>query len=173
MPQRYLSHLRVRKRQGARHAGLLLVAGRALPCAIGRAGFTRAKREGDGATPCGMLRPGWLWRRGRPVPTGLPWRLTQPADGWCDDPADRRYNRPVRLPCRASHERMWRDDALYDAVIELDWNRWPAVRGRGSAIFLHVARPGFAPTEGCVALRRADLLRLLPRLGPRTRLMIG
>jgi L,D-peptidoglycan transpeptidase YkuD (ErfK/YbiS/YcfS/YnhG family) len=67
---------------------------------------------------------------------------------------------------------MWREDRLYDCVVEIGWNRHPVVKGRGSAIFLHVARPGFAPTEGCVALRRADLLRLLPRLSKRTRIVI-
>ena len=88
-------------------------------------------------------------------------------DGWCDDPADGRYNRPIRLPAGASHEEMWREDRLYDIVGVLDWNLRPRVRGGGSAIFLHVAREGFAPTAGCIALRLGDLKRLLAQAGPR------
>ncbi|TXN62456.1 L,D-transpeptidase family protein, partial [Methylobacterium sp. WL18] len=103
-----------------------------------------------------------------------PLRATRPGDGWCDDRRDRRYNRPIRLPAPGvSAEAMWRDDGLYDVVIDLDYNRAPIRKGRGSAIFLHIARDGYRPTEGCVALARADLLRLLGRLGPRTRLRIG
>ncbi len=80
-----------------------------------------------------------------------------PNDGWCDDPGDRRYNTAVRLPCDARHEALWRDDGVYDVIGILGWNDTPVVRGRGSAIFLHVARPDFAPTEGCIALALPDL----------------
>ncbi|KMO27857.1 L,D-transpeptidase catalytic domain protein, partial [Methylobacterium variabile] len=112
-------------------------------------------------------------RLGRRPATPLPLRPIRPDDGWCDDPRDRRYNQPLTLPAPGiSAERLWRDDGLYDLVIDLDYNRGPIRRGRGSAIFLHVARPGFRPTEGCVALRRPDLVRLLRRLGPATRLTI-
>ena len=96
--------------------------------------------------------------------TPLPVRAIRRHDGWCDASADRNYNRPVRLPYPASAERLWREDALYDVVVVLDYNERPRVRGRGSAIFMHVARPGYAPTEGCIALARAHLLRLLERL---------
>ncbi len=94
-------------------------------------------------------------------------------DGWCDDPGSRAYNRPIALPSPLRHERLWRDDALYDLVVDLDWNRRPARPGRGSAIFLHAARPGFAPTEGCVAVDRRFLARLIARIGPRTVIRIG
>ncbi len=84
--------------------------------------------------------------------------------GWCDQPGDRSYNRPVLLPYPASHERMMRDDRLYDAVLVLDWNIRQRRRNKGSAIFLHLARPGFAPTEGCIAVSRRTMARLLPLL---------
>ena len=114
------------------------------------------------------------WRKDkvRRPRTKLPIRIIRPDDLWCDDPVDRNYNRAVRAPYPASHEKMWRADGVYDLVVELGWNDRPRIKGRGSAIFMHVARPGFLPTEGCVALRRADLERLLPWLGPETRVVI-
>ena len=78
----------------------------------------------------------------------------------------------MRLPYRAARESMWRDDGLYDLLVEIDWNFRPRIKGRGSAIFLHVARPGFEPTAGCVALEVAELRRLLARLVPATRMVI-
>jgi L,D-peptidoglycan transpeptidase YkuD (ErfK/YbiS/YcfS/YnhG family) len=142
-----------------------------MPCALGRSGPTRAKREGDGATPIGRYKilSGYFRqdRMKRPRAAIRLKALTREM-GWSDDPADRRYNRPVRLPATCRHERMWRDDALYDLVLDLSYNRGPIVPGRGSAIFLHVAQPGFGPTEGCVAVPRCAIARLVERIGPDT-----
>jgi L,D-peptidoglycan transpeptidase YkuD (ErfK/YbiS/YcfS/YnhG family) len=138
-----------------------------LPCALGRAGRRARKREGDGATPVGrwqLLRVLYRADRVRRPATGLPVETITPDGGWCDDPADRNYNRFVRLPYAASAEHLWRADHLYDIVVVLNHNTVPRMRGAGSAIFMHVAKPGFAPTEGCIALRRRDLLLLLRRL---------
>jgi L,D-peptidoglycan transpeptidase YkuD (ErfK/YbiS/YcfS/YnhG family) len=110
-------------------------------------------------------------RRPRPE-TLLPLRGIRPSDGWCDASLDRRYNRHVTLPYPASAEAMWRDDGLYDFVLDLGWNRGQIRPGRGSAIFLHVARPGFLPTEGCIALEAGALRRLLRLIGPKTELVI-
>lgn len=96
---------------------------------------------------------------------GLTVRATRPSDGWCDDARDGNYNRKVRLPYAASAETLWRDDRIYDVIVVLDHNRRPRARGRGSAIFMHVARPGYAPTAGCIALSLADLRHLLGALG--------
>ncbi|KQP77557.1 MULTISPECIES: L,D-transpeptidase family protein [unclassified Methylobacterium] len=173
-----LPHLRVRALVTDRSRGQLLAGGAIVPCALGRAGITQTKREGDGASPRGRFRlRGGVYRpdhfASRPA-SPLPLAPSAPGDGWCDDARDRRYNRPIALPAPGvGHERLWREDGLYDLVVDLDYNRGPIRRGRGSAIFLHVARPGFLPTEGCVALRRADLVRLLRRIGPRTHLWIG
>ena len=173
-----LSRLVVRASVADRRRGQVLAGPAVIPCALGRGGIGRVKREGDGRTPRGAFRlraGGFRADRVGPRPRSLlALRAIRPRDGWCDDPADRRYNRPLRLPCPGvGAERMWREDGLYDLVIDLDYNRGPIRPGRGSAIFLHVARPGYPPTEGCVALERADLVRLLRRLGPRTRLAIG
>ncbi len=100
--------------------------------------------------------------------TLLPVSPIGPNDGWCDDPRDRNYNRPVRLPYPAGHEQMWRKDHLYDLVVVLGYNDGPRSRGRGSAIFMHLAAPDFAPTAGCIALREADLRSLLAIAGSHT-----
>jgi L,D-peptidoglycan transpeptidase YkuD (ErfK/YbiS/YcfS/YnhG family) len=146
------------------------------PCAVGRSGCRVRKREGDSATPIGRWRlRAVLYRPDRVLRprTALPVRAIRRADGWCDAPADRNYNRPVRLPYRASAERLWREDALYDIVVVLDHNERPRSRGRGSAIFIHVARSGYAPTEGCIALARPHLLHLLERVGTAATVCVG
>lgn len=165
--------LRVLSRSATR--GTLQWAALALPCAIGRGGIRAGKREGDGATPLGCWRLRLVFYRPdrgfRPV-TALQARPLRPADGWCDATADRNYNRQVRHPYPASAERMWREDALYNVVVVLDYNVRPRVRGKGSAIFIHVARPGFLPTEGCVALRIQDMRKLLALLPRRACLVV-
>jgi len=139
-------------------------------CAIGKGGIVAArdKREGDGATPAGT----WplrrvLYRPDRVVAPlcALKLNAIDPDDGWCDDPEHDDYNRMIVRPHPARHERLWRDDGLYDVVIPLGYNDSPPVSGRGSAIFLHVARPDYAPTEGCVALELGALLAFLADCG--------
>jgi len=129
-------------------------------CALGRGGIRTDKQEGDGATPVGVLplrRVFYRADRVAPPACRLPVEPLAPADGWCDDPADAAYNKRVTLPHPARHETLWREDGLYDLVGVLGWNDTPVVRRRGSAIFLHLARPDLAPTEGCVALAGRDL----------------
>jgi L,D-peptidoglycan transpeptidase YkuD (ErfK/YbiS/YcfS/YnhG family) len=145
-------------------AGFATWNGRRMRCALGRGGVAQVKREGDGATPAGILpMRRALYRPDRETApaTRLPLVPLLPNDGWCDAPDDPLYNRPVTLPYRAHAEKLWREDRLYDLVVVLGWNDAPAAPGLGSAIFLHLAAPGFAPTEGCVALDRDDLLLVL------------
>jgi L,D-peptidoglycan transpeptidase YkuD (ErfK/YbiS/YcfS/YnhG family) len=159
-----------------RSRGVLRCGALTFSCALGRSGVTHLKREGDGATPAGRLRLIFLyWRRDRlsQPPSGVRGRPLRRHDGWCEDPAHGRYNQPIRLPSAAGHEAMWRDDRLYDIVGVLDWNMRPRVRGRGSAIFLHLCRPGYAPTAGCIALTLADLRRLLAAAGSHPEFLIG
>jgi L,D-peptidoglycan transpeptidase YkuD (ErfK/YbiS/YcfS/YnhG family) len=170
-----LALLRVRSRPGEPCRGWLTAGSLRLAVALGRSGIRADKREGDGATPRGrfrLLRVWWRPDRGSRPATRLPVRRIGPADGWCEDPADRRYNRPIVLGEGAGGDRLRRDDALYDLVIELDHNTRPRVAGRGSAVFIHVARPGFAPTAGCVALASRDLRRLVTRLSGKSRISI-
>jgi L,D-peptidoglycan transpeptidase YkuD (ErfK/YbiS/YcfS/YnhG family) len=143
--------------------------------AVGRAGVKGDKHEGDGATPAGtyalmsvLYRPD---RIAAPL-SRLPVKSLAPSDGWVDEPADANYNRPVSLPYPASAERMWREDGLYDVLVIIGYNMEPVVPGAGSAIFLHIATPDFAPTAGCVAVRKEVLLGLLPLLAPGSKIAI-
>src|SRR5215813_11053619 len=155
MRRKALSLIRVRARPGNRTRGILSAGPRSLPVVLGRGGIRANKREGDGATPRGRFRLVRLWwradRHPRP-PTPLPARRITPDLAWCEDTTDRRYNRPFRRSANEPGDRLWRDDRLYDFLIELDHNTRPRVAGRGSAVFIHVARPNRAPTAGCVAL---------------------
>lgn len=147
--------------------------GHTYPCTIGRGGISSRKREGDGATPAGIHRiVGMLYRPDR-IARPASWALPiGPCDLWSDDPAADDYNTMVRAPYNFSHETLRRADPLYDLVILTDWN-WPyAVKGRGSAIFIHQYRRAGYPTEGCVALSRSDLQHIAPRIKFRTRLIV-
>lgn len=161
------------------HDGALrLPDGTAVRCALGWGGLKLAadKREGDGATPVGswpLRRVLYRPDRGAAPETGLPVATIAPDDGWCDAADDPAYNQPVRLPYPASAERMWRDDGLYDIVVILGHNDDPVVPGAGSAIFLHLAKPDFSTTEGCVAITRADMEALLAQAAPGDRLDIA
>lgn len=149
--------------------GWLIAAAVRFPCALGRAGIVASKREGDGGTPAGWLPlREVLYRADRVLPpaTRLPVSPIARDDGWCDDPAHVDYNRRVRLPHPARCETLWRADGLYDLLAVLGWNDDPPVPERGSAIFLHAARPNYAPTEGCVALAVGDLRAVLAMFGP-------
>lgn len=144
-------------------------------CAMGRAGVRVDKREGDGATPAGVfpLRR-VLYRADRlePPRTALPVQAIHPGDGWSDDPDDPLYNRPVARPHPYSHEALWREDGLYDVIVVIGHNDEPVVPGHGSAVFVHVARPDYAPTAGCVALALPDLLALLRDCAPGDHMII-
>jgi L,D-peptidoglycan transpeptidase YkuD (ErfK/YbiS/YcfS/YnhG family) len=160
----------------AARRGVLLLGGAVYPCAFGRSGIAVRKREGDGATPMGRFPLGRVFfrpDRGTRPQTALPTVPLAPDLGWCEDPESPLYNRLVRLPAASRHERMWRDDRLYDICVEIAYNDDPVVKGRGSAIFLHLARPGLPPTEGCVAVAERDMRRLLSRVSPGAMLRIG
>jgi len=150
-------------------AGELKAGMQRFRCAIGRNGARRDKAEGDGATPVGrfpLRRVMYRADRLKLPETALPVTPIAEDQGWCDDPADPAYNRPVRLPFTAGHEALWRDDPLYDVIVVLGHNDSPPVPGKGSAIFMHVARADYGPTEGCIALALGDLLEVLALCGP-------
>ena len=168
--------LRVSAVSGNRSRGHLRYGHLAVPVALGRSGITANKREGDGSTPRGRFRLLRLWWRADRLPrpaTRLPVRPIRDDDAWCEDPNDRRYNRAIKLSPSSQGDRLKRDDHLYDLIIELDHNTRPRVKNFGSAVFIHVARPGFTPTAGCVALQAPALKRLLAALSSRAKIQIG
>jgi L,D-peptidoglycan transpeptidase YkuD (ErfK/YbiS/YcfS/YnhG family) len=173
---RPLTAIGIRSAAGDPRRGWLTAGGQTIPVALGRGGIIANKREGDGGTPKGTFRPRRLWwradRHTRPR-TFLPVRAILPEDGWCEDPHSRRYNRPIRLDRDHGGDRLKRDDHLYDFIVEIDHNTSPRIVGRGSAVFLHLARENFSPTAGCVSMTKSAMLRLLRRLGPQTRIVIG
>jgi L,D-peptidoglycan transpeptidase YkuD (ErfK/YbiS/YcfS/YnhG family) len=155
-------------RSAAAAQGRLQLGGMRVPCALGRSGARALKREGDGATPIGCWRLSQVFYRSdrlRRPRTPLPVRPLSRDDGWCDAVGDRNYNRPVLHPYPASAEKLWRSDTLYDLLVTLDHNVRPRIQGLGSAIFMHLAAPGYAATAGCIALSRSHLLRVLEAVG--------
>ena len=155
--------------------GVLIADGREYPCTIGRGGVKADKREGDLATPIGSFPMRWCYYRPDKIAaptTHLPLLEITANDGWCDDAAHALYNQPVALPFDASHEKLCRDDDVYDLVIPLGYNDDPVKAGKGSAIFMHLMRADGVGTEGCVALKREDLLALLPRFSTQTLVVV-
>ena len=175
MRRRPFTLIRVQTSPGNRTRGVLLAGPLAIPVVLGRGGIRANKFEGDGATPRGRFRLVRLWWRAdrHPRPrTLLPVQRITPNLAWCEDTDDRRYNRPFRRSANEPGDRLWRVDHLYDFIVEIDHNTRPRVARRGSAVFIHVARPNRGPTAGCVALRAGELRRLLVGMGPRTRIDI-
>lgn len=156
----------VRTAPKSRKNGLFQIENKIIPCALGRSGMKPCKFEGDGVTPIGswpiryvMYRPD---RTKRPETT-LPIKIIKPEHGWCDAPFDRNYNRPVPMPYKASAENLWREDMLYDIIVVLGHNDCPRKQKAGSAIFMHVAKPGYPATEGCIALNKKHLHYVLSK----------
>ena len=147
--------------------GQLAIANRLCSCQLGRTGRTARKREGDGATPIGAWPVLSVYYRADRIAkpkTLLPIKVLHPAHGWCDDPRDRNYNRPVTLPYPTSAEQLWRKDHAYDLIVVLDYNFSRRSMHKGSAIFLHLAHDNLRPTAGCLAFSEKDLRQILQRL---------
>jgi L,D-peptidoglycan transpeptidase YkuD (ErfK/YbiS/YcfS/YnhG family) len=171
-----LRQLRVRARAGNRAKGWLTAGPFRIPCALGRAGVVHRKREGDGATPAGTFSLLWGYYRPdrqRPPRGGVAMQAMRKDQGWCEDPTSGCYNRPVRMPFSSNVDRMWRDDNLYDLTIVLDYNFRRRRKEAGSAIFFHHARADLTPTAGCVAIRAADMRKLLARLSDKATMQVG
>nr|WP_082511189.1 MULTISPECIES: L,D-transpeptidase family protein [unclassified Rhizobium] len=170
-----MTRILVRPTPLSRSRAILQVGDLRIPAAIGRSGRTSRKREGDGATPIASMPLRFAYFRSdrkTPLTTRLPLVPIRGTMLWCDAPDHPSYNRPVTAPFTASHETLKRQDRLYDVCVVMDWNMRVRKRGCGSAIFFHIAREDYAPTEGCVAISLRDMKRLLPHLRPSTRLQV-
>jgi L,D-peptidoglycan transpeptidase YkuD (ErfK/YbiS/YcfS/YnhG family) len=168
-PREFLVSARPRHHQ----LGILRLGALAIPCALGKSGIGILKREGDGKTPLAAMEVlfGFYRKDNWPLMSRQPWLLAVNRHlGWCDAPHDRNYNRAIKRPYPASHETLARADGLYDCVIVLDWNMKTRIKNRGSAIFLHIAREEYQPTEGCIAVSRRDMMQLIKVLKPGMRI---
>jgi L,D-peptidoglycan transpeptidase YkuD (ErfK/YbiS/YcfS/YnhG family) len=160
--------------------GILKFGSKTYPCALGKKGVTDEKVEGDQKSPAGKFNLRSIYYRydklSEPIYSKVPLMALLKEDGWCDDPADHAYNKPVMLPYHASAEHLWREDDLYDILVVLGYNDQPTEAGKGSAIFLHVARDladdDYKGSEGCVTLNKSDLIEILPILTQETCLQI-
>lgn len=171
----FVTSIVVRRKAGIRTQGILCVGQHRFLCALGRFGVSALKREGDGATPLARMRclGGFRYNFYRPFPRSvLSFHRIRTYDGWCDASDDANYNRLVRLPYPKSVEKMQREDGLYAIGLILDWNITERKMARGSAIFMHLARDNYTPTEGCIALSRRDMERLLPYINRRTNIIV-
>jgi len=156
-------------------SGILRWKEREYKCALGKGGIKQDKIEGDGATPAGEFPLRAVFYRLDKLPelkTGLEKRILEESDGWCDEPTDPNYNKLVKLPYPSSAENLWRNDDLYDIIVVVGYNDNPPVQGKGSAIFMHVARENYSPTAGCVALSKTDLLEVLKDINEETTIRI-
>ncbi len=155
----------------------LRFAGKSYKCAFGRWGILENKKEGDGVTPMGCFVLREVFYRpdkfAGPPETALPLRPLMESDGWSDDVNRPEYNKLVGLPYIGSHEKLWREDDIYDLIVVLGYNDSPPILGKGSAIFMHIARENYTPTDGCVALAKGDLLEILASVKKETKICIG
>jgi L,D-peptidoglycan transpeptidase YkuD (ErfK/YbiS/YcfS/YnhG family) len=173
--RRHKNNLIVRPAPGKPSRAIVQLGHLTFQAAIGRNGRTALKREGDGKTPIAAMNLLYGFYRGDRDPkviTSLPLRRIGPNMIWCDAPGDPNYNQLMSRPITSSHEEMCRSDGLYDICLVLDWNITARKRGAGSAIFMHMIRPGYLPTAGCVALAPKDMRRLLPHLYPGIKVIV-
>ncbi|WP_306251952.1 L,D-transpeptidase [Parvularcula sp. IMCC14364] len=146
------------------HTGTLSCGNARYPCALGPAGLVSDKAEGDGGTPIARMALKSVFFRADRISapdTKLPIKAITPHDAWCDDPGSSFYNSPVQLPFSHGHEKMWLEENVYDICVILDWNLSPALADKGSAIFFHLARQAYTPTEGCIAVSESDMRSIL------------
>ncbi|WP_455474086.1 L,D-transpeptidase family protein [Bartonella sp. B30(2025)] len=171
----FVSSITIRRQAGGQRRGILCAGQNRFFCALGRTGISALKREGDGATPLAHMRclKGFFGDSYRPfLRSVLPFHRIRIQDGWCDASGDANYNRLVRLPYSNNAEKMYREDGLYDIVVVLDWNITERKMAKGSAIFMHLARKNYTPTQGCIALSRRDMERLLPHMNRQTKIIV-
>jgi L,D-peptidoglycan transpeptidase YkuD (ErfK/YbiS/YcfS/YnhG family) len=147
--------------------------GKTYQCAHGKAGFAAHKIEGDNCSPIGNFPLREVFYRHQKPETKLKTTKIEPNFGWCDDISDPNYNKFVKLPYSSRHEKLWRDDNLYDIIVVIGYNDQPPMPGKGSAIFMHIAKPEYQGTEGCIALSQEDLLEILKNSDEKTKIQIS
>ena len=146
-----------------------------IKCAIGKNGITKNKQEGDLKTPSGIFKLKKIFYRKDRIKlnnTTIKKSYIKKNSGWCDDPASKYYNKEIKSPFKYSAEKLWRKDNIYDLIIVLNYNFNPIIKNRGSAIFLHISKKNYAPTKGCIAINKKDMMNLLVNIKGNTKLII-
>jgi len=146
-----------------------------IKCAIGKRGITRKKVEGDNKTPGGIFKfQGIFYRKDR-LPnfkTSLKKKAIKKNMGWCDDPKSKFYNKLIKFPFNFRAEKLWISQNIYDVILVINYNTKPTIKGKGSAIFLHIAKKKFSPTKGCIAISKKNMSLLLDGINGKTKLRI-
>ena len=147
-----------------------------LKCCIGKCGITNSKKEGDLATPKGVFGLGLLYfreDRNQYFKTKLKKKVIKKNMGWCDDVNSKKYNKEIYFPFKYKAEKLYRKDKIYDIFLNIKYNQSPVVKGKGSAIFLHLTNKNYKPTRGCVAIQKKDFLKILPLINKNTKISIS
>ena len=155
---------------------LLLYKGYKLKCSIGKSGITNSKKEGDLATPKGIFKLGLLYYRkdrNKSFKFKLKKRIIKKNMGWCNDIKSKKYNQEIHFPFKYGAEKLYRKDKIYDIFVNIKYNYSPIVKGKGSAIFLHLTNKKYKATEGCIAIIKKDFLKILPLISSNTKIMIS
>ena len=155
---------------------LLLYKGYKLKCAIGKSGIVRSKKEGDLATPKGTFELGALYYRkdnSQPLKCTINKIIIKKKMGWCNDSRSKMYNQEISFPFKHGAEKLYRKDNIYDLFINIKYNFFPVIKGKGSAIFLHITDGKYKPTEGCIAISKNDFLKILPLINNKTKISIS
>ena len=145
-------------------------------CSLGKAGIKKKTKEGDQVTPKGIFKVIKIYYRKDKIKKIInPIKKIQIKKnmGWCDDPKSDLYNQQIKLPSKFSYEKLYRKDGLYDIILVLNYNTSPIVKKKGSAIFIHIAKRKFKPTEGCIGLKKNDLIKLLKKIKKNTKIKIN
>ena len=146
-----------------------------IKCTIGKNGTTKNKKEGDLKTPSGIFKFKKIFYRKeriRFIKTTLKRKYIKKNIGWCDDPTSKYYNKEIKFPFKGSAEKLWRKDNIYDLIIVLNYNLNPVIKNKGSAIFLHICKKNYAPTKGCVAINKRDMMKLIDNIKINSKLII-
>ena len=153
----------------------LLYKGYKLKCSIGKSGLTNSKKEGDMATPKGLYKLGMLYYRKdriKSLKCKISKKIIKKNMGWCDNPKSKKYNQEISFPFKFSAEKLYRKDRIYDFFINIKYNHFPIIKGKGSAIFLHLSNKNYKATKGCISLQKKDFLKILPFINKRTKIFI-
>ena len=146
-----------------------------LRCSVGKRGISINKKEGDKKTPKGEFKLKYiLYRKDRifDLKTRLKKIVIKKRMGWCDDPNSNYYNKIINFPSKYSAEKLWKKENVYDIIIVIDYNLNPLIKNKGSAIFLHIAKRKYQPTNGCIAVSKKNIILMVYIINKKTKITI-